>query len=448
MEKISSNITELEHAGMRFFASRTGARDLVTILGSTLGGWNMLPLPKSEVPAIAAELMDAGTTKHTKNQIREALAERGASLSFSAGGDRIHFSGSCLPEDVTFLLAMIVECLSEASFPSSEVKTAKERTLADIEEEKNETRSIASGALSRLLYDAEHVNYADSLPTRKKKVENVTRADLISFRKMLSQQGMVVALTGDVQPTVVLAEAKKIFTKLHEGSIAVPQKKKNAKKQTEAVQHIHIADKANIDVYMGISLPITYEDQRFIPLMVMCDMLGGRGFTSHLMSTVRERDGLTYGVYTMPSGFADLAEGDFRVWATFSPQKYNESVKVLRREMEVFFKEKVTEEKLAKRKTEMQGGYKVSLSTSRGLASMLRRIGVEGKDIGYLDEYPELIEAVTVEDLQKAAALIDLKNLSLAAAGTFLQAEKKGTTKKELQKKGAAKKRPGKRAKK
>ena len=56
----------------------------------------------------------------------------------------------------------------------------------------------------------------------------------------------------------------------------------------------------------------------------------------------------------------------------------------------------------------MTGNYTVKLSTSQGFANMLLRIGIEGKSLSYLDEYPELVKAITLADLQKAAALIPL----------------------------------------
>ena len=148
-------------------------------------------------------------------------------------------------------------------------------------------------------------------------------------------------------------------------------------------------------------------------------MLGGPGFTSHLVATIRERDSLTYSVRAYSTGFGALAEGSMQVWATFSPQKYNESVKALKKEIALFFKELLTRSNLEARKLEMIGEYTVGLSTTRGLAATLHKIGTENKSLSYIDEYPELLKVITLEDLHKAAALIPLSKLSLAAAGTF-----------------------------
>ncbi len=420
-DRTSTSVTELEHAGMRFFAVRTGAKDVVTINGSVFGGSNMLPATQVELPDIAAELMDAGTTNKSKEIIRESLGERGASISFGAGGDRFSFSASCFPEDIIFVLKLIVECLSEASFPVSEVKSAKERALGDLKEEKSDTGRLASSALTRMIYDSSHVNYEPSLAARQKSIEAVTRAELLKFRKMLGQGGLVLSVVGDVQPESVLIEAKKIFVQLPTGTQISSPKAPNKKLAHEAAEKIVVSDKANIDVFLGLTLPITYDDPLFLPLVVLLQILGGRGFTSHLMSTIRERDGLTYGVYAWPAGFSDLADGSFRVWATFSPQKYDESVAALKKELTYFFTNCITEERLAARKIEMAGDYLVGLSTSGGLAGALHTIGIEGKKLSYLDEYSESLNAVSLADLKAAAKFIQLDKLALAAAGTFVK---------------------------
>jgi len=269
------------------------------------------------------------------------------------------------------------------------------------------------------LYDSAHVNYAESIAARKATIEAVTRAELMQYRKMLGQGGLVLTIVGDIQPESVLQEAMKVFKKLPAGTPTAPSKSKNKKATAASEDIISVPDKANIDTYLGVAVPCTYDDPVYLPFTILTQMLGGHGFTSHLMSTIRERDGLTYGVYAMPSGFSGLADGDFRVWATFSPEKFDQSVAALRKEISLFFKQGMTEERLEARKDEVIGSYIVGLATTGGFATMLHSIGAEGKSLAYVDEFPELVQAVTIQDLLSAAKLIQLDKLSLVAAGTF-----------------------------
>lgn len=416
---MSESIIEKSVAGGRLFLARTGVKDLVYLEGSVLGGWNMLPRRKGEVSVLAAELFDAGTKKKGKDAIREALASRGATLSFSSGDERTYFRGSCLPEDVSHLLSVLVECLGEAAFPASEVKSATERIRGELVEEKSDTRVQAGIAFSRLVYDPSHVNYDETTEERIRDLAKVERADLMSFKKMIGRGGLVIAVVGDIDTAKVAQAVETAFARLPTGTPEAPAKEMNTKQPEVLSQLVSITDKANVDVFLGAAVPLTYNDPLFLPFIVTTEMLGGRGFTSHLMSTIRERDGLTYGVYARPSGFTGGGDGAFKVWATFSPARYDESVAALRREIDIFFKGGITKKKLEERKEEMSGLYVVGLSTTRGLAAALHQIGRRHRDLSYIDDYITLLNAITVKDLQDAADLIPLQKLSLAAAGTF-----------------------------
>jgi zinc protease len=420
MEQGRMNITEHEKGAMRLFAARTSAKDMVVIEGSVLGGWNMLPQELQMVPRLATALLDAGTTKKTKEAIRSSLTARGASISFSPGLDRTYFSASCLPEDTDFVLKLIAECLKDALFPASELALQKKLTLAYLEEAKTDTHALASQELSRLLFDKTHVNYADTIPNSTKRVEHTTRAHTQSFKKLIGIGGLIIAITGDVTPSEVISKAERAFSILPKGTQAASTKHANSKKPHAAVSEIPVSDKANIDVYMGAHVPITYDSPEYLPFVVMASMLGGKGlFTGHLMRTIRERDGFTYGIYAHPTGFTGLADGSFRIMASFSPKDYKRAVEATKKEIQVFLSTGITEEMLTQKKTEMVGKYAMNLATSAGLAGALHGIGVEGKPLSYIDEYPSLISHISVEEVVAAAQLVPWKELSIAAAGTF-----------------------------
>lgn len=419
MKRIADGIVEKSWGTARIFAARTGVHDLVYVEGSVLGGWNMLPRRKGEISVLAAELLDAGTKDKSKSVIRESLAARGAMLSFSSGDERTYFRGSCLPEDLPRFLAIIVECLGEAAFPAAEVKGAKTRIHGELVEEKSDTRVQSAIALSRLIYDSQHPNFEETTEERMVDLSTTERSEVMSFKKLLGQGGLVLAIVGDVDAEGAARTAERTFKRLPKGTEEPPEKTSNSRHQEAQEARIDIADKANVDVFMGTALPLTYNDDLYLPFIVLSQMLGGPGFTSHLMATIRERDGLTYGVYTRPTGFTGGAEGAFRIWATFSPGRLDESVAALRKEVGIFFRKGITDAGLEARKEEMTGSYIVGLSTTRGLAAALHQIGRRSRDLSYIDDYLKLIQAVSLKDLKDAAALIPLDKLSLAAAGTF-----------------------------
>jgi zinc protease len=420
MESIAKHITELELAdGARVFIAPTKAKDVVTVQGSVLGGWNMLPRGKGDVQTLTVELLDAGTKTKSKDQIRELLSTRGISLKFSPGGDRTFFYGSCLPEDLGTLLDMLVECLSESVFPAKELALAKTRLLGDWEEARTDTHTRASLELLRSVYEKDHLNYPPSIEERIASTKSVERTELLSFKKLFGRKGMIIAIVGDVPVQKTERAIRVAIGRLPEGSASVPEKRKNAKRAEAQEILVPIKDKANIDVFFGASVPLTMEDLLYIPYIVFNNLLGGGGFSNHLMRTIREREGLTYGIRAQSYGFMDGMDGAFRIWATFSPETFKKAVTLTLAEMNIFVKTGLTPQALQKKQDQLTGSYVVGLSTTNGLASRLLSIGIEGKLLSYIDTYPDLIRAVTVEDLKAVAKLIPFNKLSLAASGTF-----------------------------
>ncbi|HWU24384.1 MAG TPA: pitrilysin family protein [Candidatus Paceibacterota bacterium] len=419
------NITEHEKGAMRFFASRTGAKDMVVIRGSVLGGYHMLDRKEQMVPALATALLDAGTKTKSKEAIRSALTARGASIQFSPGGDRTHFSATCLPEDTEFVLKMIADCLRDALFSANELALEKKRKLAELEETKTETRSLANDEFFRTIYDRTHANYVEPIAEHIAQTSKTTRSNLLSYQKLLGKGGLVLAITGDISPEHILLKAERAFNSLANGTLRMSEKRANTVAPKAMEKRIFVADKANIDVMMGAHVPFTYDSPEFIPFTFVTSMLGARGIsTGHLMRTIRERDGLTYGIYANPVGFAGGADGAFQIWATFSPATYEKAVEATQKEIEIFLTTGITPALIESKKVELVGRYAIGLATSGGLANTLHTIGIEGKPLSYIEEYPDLINTLTRKDLLDAASQVPFDKLTVVSAGT-LDAKKK-----------------------
>ncbi|PIR83256.1 hypothetical protein COU19_01540 [Candidatus Kaiserbacteria bacterium CG10_big_fil_rev_8_21_14_0_10_56_12] len=404
--------------GGRLFVAPTNARDLVIVEGSVRGGPNLVPRSERVLPALAAALLDAGTTSRSKNEIRDGLAARGISLEFGSSGDRTRFSGRCFPEDLPRLLNVMCECLNEASFPETEVKTAKALALGALADERSDTRAQAERAFAALLYDASHVNYRPSVPEEEHEVRAASRGKIRGFASTLGRTGLMIAVVGDVVAAPVHAAVTKAFARLDNRILAVPPKKMNRKQAQQQERHIELNDKANVDVLLGAALPVTITHVQYHALRVVAEMLGG-GFTAHLMQTLRQRDGLTYGVYARLAGFDDGADGYLKVWASFSPARFAESVALLRKEVDLFFSKGLTELALVQTQERLVGSYLVSLSTTESLALALHCIGQQARELSYLSDFPDIIRAVTRADLHAAVALIPIDKLALVAAGTI-----------------------------
>lgn len=405
-------------SGGHLLVAPTAVRDLVVIEGSVYGGPSHFSGEKMLLPALAASLLDAGTATKSKEVIRNALAAKGISLSFGAAGDRTYLSAQCFPEHVGQVFTVIVECLTQAAFPEAEIKNVNALAQGALAEEKSNTRARADRALRQALYAKGHMHYVGSIEEEEVAVRALRRADFVAYRRALGRGGLVLAVAGDVDPRAVQALAERACKKLLPGTDAPAPKASNTKKRAAEQTLVAVADKANIDTRLGVTVPVTLEHPLYLPLVTVLDALGG-GFTSHLMQTIRDRDGLTYGVYAALAGARTDLEGYVKIAASFTPDRFYESVAKLRAETALFLSTGITDTVLEETKARMIGSYVVSLATTQGLAAALHRLGVEGKALSYLAEYPDRVRRISLTEALEAAALISVEALTLTAAGTI-----------------------------
>src|SRR5205823_6258693 len=132
---------------------------------------------------------------------------------------------------------------------------------------------------------------------------------------------------------------------------------------------IELKKKPSVTVILGQATGLRYRDPDALPLRIGTAILGS-GFTGRLMSTVRDRDGLTYGIGAS-IGEDSLVDGQFAINATFAPQLLERGLGVTRAELAKWQGEGVTAKELADRKENLIGSFQVGLSNSNGLAGAL-----------------------------------------------------------------------------
>jgi zinc protease len=335
---ISTRATEITLAtGGRAVILPTAVKDVVTIRGSIIGGPSAVSRNLEVAADIAASILDAGAGKLSKEAFRSGLASLGAELSFSTQGTRLTWSASCFPEDVGYVIARIGDALFAPHLPPADFAAQKTRVAAALDEAMGDTHGQAEDALSRLVYPSTHPNYSRTIPEYKKLLEATTLSDVKNVVKQYGTSHLAMSVVGDVQVKPVREAIEKAFGKTGKG-IERPMTKPitPVTRPDTKTERVHIADKANVDVTMGCAVGLSVDDPHFLPLTIVLYMLGSGDFNSHLMVTVRSRDGLTYGCTAQLLGMKDKLDGYLQIWGTFAPEFLMRGTEALQRETKLF----------------------------------------------------------------------------------------------------------------
>ena len=147
--------------------------------------------------------------------------------------------------------------------------------------------------------------------------------------------------------------------------------------------------------------------------------LGQSTLTSRLGMAVRDREGLTYGIYSRFFGTLQLP-GPWAVSLGVSAANLDRAVTLSREVIADYLAEGPTEEELADERAALAGAYRVGLATNAGIARELVTALTADETVDRLDRIPEEILAVDRDQVLDAIRNhLHPEQLVLTAAGDF-----------------------------
>src|SRR5206468_3045343 len=155
---------------------------------------------------------------------------------------------------------------------------------------------------------------------------------------------------------------------------------------------------------------------------VMNYILGAGGFSSRLMDSIRDNQGLAYGV---GSHFeANLMPGAFFISLQTRNETANQAIAGVLTELNGMRNAPVTDEELADAKAYLIGSFPLRLDTTAKLAEVLSLVEFYGLGLDYFTQYPRWIERVTKEDvLRVAKQYLRPSNYALVVVGNLAKAK-------------------------
>ncbi|MFH1851279.1 MAG: pitrilysin family protein [Candidatus Neomarinimicrobiota bacterium] len=406
--------------GLQVYTVDYGVKDVVTIAGSFLGGDVYSPPDNPELADMVAEMLDQGTRRRDKHEISEMLESVGASIDFNSGKYRVKFNVHCLKDDLPLVLELLAEQLREPAFPADELEIVKQRIIGALERTKENTNRQAQVTFSQALYPVEHPNHQLKPDVEIEFIKKVTTDDIKRYYEQNYGLGsMLIVAAGDVNNRILTGEIKKAFggwKKSGATELAVAATTNPLREYTEFVT---IPEKTSADLYFGQALGINRNHVDFYPLMMGLYILGGN-FSARLMSTVRDQQGLTYGIEAGLGGFDGNADGYWYIWGTFAPEMLETGHQAALEQAKLWATDGVTAEELANKKTTITGSFKVGLATTRGIAGQVLSNAEKDRPVDYLDRYPQIINDLTLEQVNGAIRRhVNLDRLIYVAAGAI-----------------------------
>ncbi len=363
---------------------------------------------------MTGELLRAGTTNRSKDEIDESIDFIGAQLSTSASG----IYGRSLKKHTETLLELMSDILYNPTFPQEELDKSKKQWITGLKTQQNEPKAIASNVAGALQYGKDHP-YGEI--ETEESINNITVDDCKSYyNTYFSPSVAYLIVVGDITLKEAKKEAKKYFSQweakdVPKHSYEFPRGYDSPK---VVVSNKDGAKQSIIEVTYAIDLKPGTED--VIPAKLMNFILGGGSFSSRLMQNIREDKGYTYGAYSSLS--SDELVGTFRASASVRNAVTDSALVQTLKEMNRIRTEKVPEEDLQMMKNVLTGSFSRSLEDPQTVARFALNIAKYNLPEDYYKTYLQKLNAVTSDEiLNIAQKYIRPENAIVLAVGDVSQ---------------------------
>jgi zinc protease len=399
--------------GMKVYHVESHANPLVMVKLLVRGGAGYDPKDKAGVANLVAWMFNEGGGDLDSKAFQEKLNYYGISLSGSAGRDAMTISMATLSTHLDVAWAMMMDAVLRPKFAKADFDRAIAEQIATLKQAREKPGALASDALSREIYG----NHPYGKPAKGslKSIPNITLDDLKTYHdEVFRLPTMVLAVAGDIS----LAKLKKLTTESFAKVNNLPASFRPipfafTKKRNHS-QHIELDVPQTAIRFGGVG--INRNDPDYYALVVMNQILGGGGFSSRLTKEIREKRGLTYGVYSYFSPLA--AQGPFVIGMQTKTASVSEAKKLIHKELKLMATKDVGSEELADIKRYLTGSFPLNLDGLGKLAGTWGVIGFYDRGLDYLEKWPDRIRDVTKKDIRRVARrILDIKRLHIVTVG-------------------------------
>ena len=355
------------------------------------------PADRIGLANMASGLLDEGAGEMDSLAFQTRLEELAISLSFSSGKDAFRISLKTLTQNRDEAFRLMGLALRQPRFDIKAVERIRSQIQTRLISQQDDANAIAAKTWFKKTY-GDHPYGRPTLGTSES-VARITPADLKAYvGQIFRKEGLIVGAVGDIDQQEIgrlldlaLADlpAKSVISKVED---VMPS----------AAGSTTVVRKPNPQSVVMFGMPgIMRDDPDYYAAYVMNYVLGGGGFTSRLYQEVREKRGLAYSVYSYlyPYERSAIYLGGMGT----ANARVAESVEVVKTEIRKLAEKGVSEDELAKAKVFLNGSFPLRLDSNAKIARMLVGIQISKLGLKYIDQRPDLVNAVTIEDIRRVA---------------------------------------------
>lgn len=383
-----------------------------TALELSFRGGTSLDAPgKRGATYLMSGLIEEGSADLDAQAYARKLESLSASFSYDAGADQVSISARFLTENRDDVLALLYDTIHKPRFDQDALDRVRAQVLSGLRSDEKNPNEIAGRTFRAMTY-GDHP-YATAGKGTIDSVSALTRDDMFAAHKaVFARDRLYVSAVGDITAEELGVMLDQLLGDLPETGAPLP-----GPAEVTIEQGVTVVDFPTPQSVALFGQPgMDRDDDDFFAAYILNTILGGGSFESRLMHEVREKRGLTYGVYSylVPRDLAAVYMGS----VASANDRMAETVSVVRDEWAKMQANGVTEKELADAKTYLTGAYPLRFDGNSQIAGILVGMQMQGLPIDYVVTRNDKVNAVSLDDVNRVASeLLDPSKLHFVVVG-------------------------------
>ncbi len=356
-------------------------------------------------------LIEEGAGDLESRAYARTLEGLAASFGFDSSSDSVSVSARFLSENREAALSLLRDTLHHPRFDQSAIDRVRGQVISSLRSDAKDPDAIAAATFRRLAY-GDHPYGSDGAGTIET-ISGLSRDDIIAAKRaVFSREHLYIGAVGDITAQELGAVIDDLLGDLPATGATIPGLATVGLTGGVTVVDFDTPQSVALFGHAGID----QDDPDFFAAYVLNQVLGGGSFESRLMNEVREKRGLTYGVYSYLSP-RDLA-ATYRGGVSSANGKIAEAIAVISDEWAKAAHEGITKAEMDAAKTYLTGAYPLRFDGNARIAGILVAMQMQDLPIDYIATRNARVEAVTLADVNRVASeLLQPEGLRFVVVG-------------------------------
>jgi zinc protease len=374
-------------------------------------------LQRATACGIASAMLLRGTTKNTREELRNRFDQLKSTVGIGGEGGLIETVRASLPET----LRLMAEVLRQPSFPPSEFEQLRTTSLTSIDSQRSDPGALAGIALTRHInpYPPEHWLYTATLDERAARLKALNLDDVRKCHDdFYGATDSELSVVGDFDPAEIARLAGELFGdwKSPRPYARIPLLYRDVMPINDAIE---TPDKANAVLRSAMLFKLR-DDNPDYPALLLGNYLLGGSPDSRLVRRIREKEGLSYSVGSALGADSFDERGSFAVFAIFAPQNRAKVEQAIGEELRKALADGFSSDEVEAGKKGLLKARQLARGDDDNLASRLTSYLVLGRTFAWDMQLENRIAALTPEEIvETMRRYIDPAKLSVVEAGDF-----------------------------